>query len=294
MTYDDMTPEQRQQFDAIETQLAKNFPARYVAWKPQATSGDRAQAVCFVDPRRYEDRLDAVCPGWQRSYPFVAQDGSKVVCRLTIMGITREACGEAEATEKNKLTSSEAQSFKRACEAFRLGRQFYYIEAPWVAYDPDKKKLKVPPQLPDFYLKNCFDVETSPAAEKKQAAVHNETAVQTATGAIALSTTSATPKRSVTATVCAICQQEIVGGLAANGKQFAVKELCDVSVKKVGAPLCYNHFRAAREALAEISLNGATMDESFAIIRRILLGEVSVAQVKTMLAAGKTIAEVLA
>ena len=41
-------------------------------------------------------------------------------------------------------TSAVAQSFKRACASFGLGRYLYSLPRLWAEYDPQKKALKAP------------------------------------------------------------------------------------------------------------------------------------------------------
>lgn len=49
----------------IITALVEPFPGQHIEWKPQATTKDksRALAAAYVDPRRYQERLDKVVPG---------------------------------------------------------------------------------------------------------------------------------------------------------------------------------------------------------------------------------------
>ena len=71
----------------------------------------------------YQNRLDEVCGlAWSVTYtPW----GERVICHLTINGITRSSTGEADSNaEKSEIagTAAEAQAFKRACSMFGLGR----------------------------------------------------------------------------------------------------------------------------------------------------------------------------
>jgi hypothetical protein len=83
--------------DSIAQALAVPFDPAEVKFKPQTVSGNRALAVCFVDARVIQDRLDDVLGvmGWQDSYECLP-DGA-VVCRLRIrLGnewITKEDVG---------------------------------------------------------------------------------------------------------------------------------------------------------------------------------------------------------
>lgn len=145
---------------AIHPQLCKPFSARLVELKPQATTKDkrRALAVPFVDARAYQARLDRAAgpDGWNVSYRRLSDRA--VVCRLTILGVTREDVGEAETEEfdrqsgemrpnPNQATSAAMQAFKRACAAFGLGRYLYSMPQRWGDYDSEKKVFVNPDGL---------------------------------------------------------------------------------------------------------------------------------------------------
>ena len=56
------------------------------------------------------------------------------------------ATGEGWADDDNAPTAAEAQSFKRACSCFGLGRYLYYFTGTWVDLD-DRKRPKTVPKL---------------------------------------------------------------------------------------------------------------------------------------------------
>jgi len=129
--------------------LAEPFPPAAIQWRAGATNKDRtrAQALPYVDPREYERRLDALCPG-EWSVEFQPWGEGRIICRLTIHGVTRSSTGESDGEGFAIGTAAEAQAFKRACSKFGLGRYLYDIEAPWVAYDHTNKRLAETPRLP--------------------------------------------------------------------------------------------------------------------------------------------------
>jgi len=130
--------------------LCDPFHPNLVEWKPQAVSkdGKRALAVPYIDARHYQHRLDQAAPGWQSEYEFIKPDGSLVKCRLTIAGVTREEVGESDSNDHNTATSAVAQSFKRACTAFGLGRYLYFLQQTWCEYDSQTRRITKPPVLP--------------------------------------------------------------------------------------------------------------------------------------------------
>jgi hypothetical protein len=68
-----------------------------------------------------------------------------VTCELTIFGLgSHSATGEEWADDDNAATAAEAQSFKRACSCFGLGRCLYYFTGTWVDLDERKRPKTVP------------------------------------------------------------------------------------------------------------------------------------------------------
>lgn len=128
----------------ILTQLAAPFHPSRITWKPGALNGkkDKALALAYADVRAYQSRLDEVCGlDWSVSYtPW----GDRIICHLTIGGVTRSSTGESDSqSERNETggTSSEAQAFKRACAMFGLGRYLYSLPALWMDYDAPNQRF---------------------------------------------------------------------------------------------------------------------------------------------------------
>jgi hypothetical protein len=138
------------------SKLSEPFAREDIAWRAGATSRDkkRAQALPYAEPRVYEDRLNEICPGdW--SVLFKPWGESRIICELTIHGVTRSSTGEFDDGKKNAIaegTVAEAQAFKRACSKFGLGRYLYEIPIQWVDYDEEKNRLADVPQLSDKFL----------------------------------------------------------------------------------------------------------------------------------------------
>jgi hypothetical protein len=141
--FDDAPPAAPLTLNAIHRKLCKPFAAALVELKPGATTQDKSRALCmpFVDSRAYQTRLDRVVgpEGWAVEYRPLSDRA--VLCRLTILGVTREDVGECNAADENAATSAVAQSFKRACSAFGLGRYLYSLPQIWAAYDEKKRQI---------------------------------------------------------------------------------------------------------------------------------------------------------
>lgn len=128
----------------VMVELRKPFHPTQVTWKPgaMAKSGNKALALAYADLRAYQNRLDELCgANWSVSYtPW----GERIVCNLTIYGVTRSSTGEADSqSERSEIagTATEAQAFKRACAMFGLGRYLYNLPSVWAEYDSERKQF---------------------------------------------------------------------------------------------------------------------------------------------------------
>lgn len=161
----------------ILKQLKRPFHPSAVTWKPGAITKDqtKALALAYADLRAYQNRLDEVCGmDWSVTYtPW----GERIVCHLTIHGVTRSSSGEPDSqAERSEIagTASEAQAFKRACAMFGLGRYLYQMPSVWVEYDAnakqlsDKAKAKLEAIVTQHYrrwVQDHVDSDTSDAPE---------------------------------------------------------------------------------------------------------------------------------
>jgi hypothetical protein len=149
----------------IVAALEVPFDSSQIEWRVMNTTKNqqpaRGQVVPYADQRAYTDRLNALFTpaGWTRKYVihtsanFERSKDQKiaakvlVTCELTIFGLgLHSATGEEWADDDNAGTAAEAQSFKRACACFGLGRYLYYFTGSWVDID-ERKRPKTVPQL---------------------------------------------------------------------------------------------------------------------------------------------------
>jgi hypothetical protein len=126
----------------ILNELRKPFHPSQVTWRPGAVNSDqtRALGLAYADLRAYQNRLDEICGlNWSVSYtPW----GDRIICHLTINGVTRSSTGEPDAqSERSEIagTATEAQAFKRACAMFGLGRYLYHLPSVWVEYGRENR-----------------------------------------------------------------------------------------------------------------------------------------------------------
>jgi hypothetical protein len=133
-------------------QLSQAFPKSEIQWRAGAVTRDkkRAQALPYAEPRAYEDRLNDICPGdW--SVKFSPWGEKRIICELTINGVTRSSTGE-DNDGFAPGTAAEAQAFKRACSKFGLGRYMYDVPIQWVDYDEERSRLKETPEMAEEFL----------------------------------------------------------------------------------------------------------------------------------------------
>lgn len=167
-----------EKMDQILDELSKPFHPSRITWRPGALTGkrDKALALAYADLRAYQNRLDEVCGmDWSVSYtPW----GDRIICHLTINGITRSSTGEADSdSERSEIagTSAEAQAFKRACAMFGLGRYLYSLPSLWVEYDapnqrfPEKTKARLHSIIAQHYQRFLNGVDSRGAASNLDA-----------------------------------------------------------------------------------------------------------------------------
>jgi len=139
--------------EEIQAALSAPFPADEVKWKPTMVKDSRCLALAYIDARVVMDRLDEVLGvgNWQTKYDIQA-DG--VICRLSLKiegeWVVHEDFGnwskQPDGGDQTKAAFSDG--LKRAAVHFGVGRYLYRLPQVWVDYDPQKKRIVRPPQLP--------------------------------------------------------------------------------------------------------------------------------------------------
>lgn len=158
----------------VTAALAAPFEVREVKFKPQIVKANKALAIAYVDVRLIEDRLDEVLgvDGWQDHYE-VMNDGS-VTCKLRIkLGgewVTKMDVGSLSEQPDggDRLKAAFSDALKRTAVKFGIGRYLYRLPAQWVDYDPVKKQIVRPPQLPAFAIPPAKGQAEKPAAALPQ------------------------------------------------------------------------------------------------------------------------------
>ena len=172
-----------EEFRNLVASLELPFDPSQIEWRVANTTkyGNRPRGlvVAYADQRAYTDRLNLlVTPGgWTRKYAIHTSANFQrdkdqrvaakvlVACELTIFGLgSHSATGEQWADDDNAVTAAEAQSFKRACSCFGLGRYLYYFSGTWVDLD-DRKRPKTIPKLADWATPEGWRRGLRPCAE---------------------------------------------------------------------------------------------------------------------------------
>jgi len=136
--------------------LSAPFEPREIKFKPQVVKNNKALAIAYIDVRLIEDRLDEVlgAENWQDDYDILP-DGS-VTCKLRVnlggQWITKMDVGSPSEQPDggDRLKAAFSDALKRTAVKFGIGRYLYRLPAQWVDYDPAKKQIVRPPQLPAF------------------------------------------------------------------------------------------------------------------------------------------------
>jgi hypothetical protein len=160
----------------VLAELEVPFAPEQVQWRVTNTAKgrNRGHVVPYADPRAYTDRLNTLFAprGWTRDYHVETmgnitriKGGQNIIsgkilvtCTVTIIGLwSHSGTGEEWADEPNGLTSADAQSFKRACAVFGLGRYLYEFQGSWVDLDQNQQPKRIPAlpawAIPENWLK---------------------------------------------------------------------------------------------------------------------------------------------
>lgn len=165
---------------AITKALAEPFDQKDVKFKPQMVKNNRCLAMAYIDARLIQDRLDEVLgpENWEDNYKLLP-DGS-AMCRLRIrLGgkwVTKHDVGSPseQPDSGDRLKAAVSDALKRTAVKFGVGRYLYRIGSSWVDYDPVKKQIVSPPQLPSWA------VPSKQVSRSKPATVANDKEIEEA------------------------------------------------------------------------------------------------------------------
>ena len=162
---------------AVTEALSAPFEPAEVKYKPQIVKNNRALAMAYIDARLIQDRLDDVLgvENWEDGYKILP-DGS-VMCRLRVklgdrwISKTDVGSPSEQPDVGDRLKAAFSDALKRAAVKFGIGRYLYRLPAQWVDYDPVKKQIVQPPQLPAFAVPRAKATPHKPTPEPEPAKV---------------------------------------------------------------------------------------------------------------------------
>ena len=137
--------------------LCEPFPQEAIHWRIGATDNKdnptRGIPLAYIDARDVMDRLDEVVGPENWEDKFFETSSGRVICELTIRGVTKSDGAGATDMEGEKGGLSDA--FKRAAVKFGVGRYLYSLGTQWVAVERRGKSTVIkgdPPALPEWAL----------------------------------------------------------------------------------------------------------------------------------------------
>jgi hypothetical protein len=135
--------------EAVKLMLASlraPFPPDKISWRVGPTSKDKARgmALCYIDARDVQDRLDEACGvgNWQCRYPHT---GDKTVCEIGIR-FDNEWVWKADGAGDTDMEASKgalSDAFKRAAVRWGIGRYLYDVDSPWVEIEEHGKSYSI-------------------------------------------------------------------------------------------------------------------------------------------------------
>ncbi len=141
--------------DIIKNVIAP-FPSHMIKVRPGATTRDKKKAIAlaYYDWRVMVNRLDHLVGG-RNWYAHLQPWGDhKLICTLTIVGVSKDSSGEGEADDENGGTSAEQQAKKRAMAEHGLN-YLYLLPQAWGDYDAEKKRFINPQALVEEMYSNA-------------------------------------------------------------------------------------------------------------------------------------------
>jgi hypothetical protein len=146
---------EREMFERAEAfkKLTEPFVANEIQWRIESRSRDGRRALVkpFVTAQRIIERLDAMIgtSNWSDTYtPLVSADASqpgRVACRLTILGVTKEAVSAPLETSAAYL-----DALCKAAAKFGIGRSLERVIGAWVDWDDENQRPLETPVLPEW------------------------------------------------------------------------------------------------------------------------------------------------
>lgn len=155
---------------ALAERLAAPFNPAEIKFKPTMVKNNRCLALAYIDARLICDRLDEVLgvANWKDDYNVLHNGSVQCVlsCRFGSEWVSKQDVGSMseQPDDGDRLKAAFSDALKRAAVKFGIGRYLYRLGQSWVDYDPARKMIVAPPQLPAWALpsKRAAEPETGP------------------------------------------------------------------------------------------------------------------------------------
>jgi hypothetical protein len=139
-------------------ELTQPFQSAQIQWRVASLSRDGRRALLKpeVSLRTIIDRLDNAvgAGGWSESYQNLPS--GHVSCRLTILGIHKEALSE----KAEDLQEARSEALRTAAAKFGVARGLERINGVWVDWDEENERPLETPVLPAWAVADTPKLET--------------------------------------------------------------------------------------------------------------------------------------
>lgn len=143
-------------YDEVIEALIEPLPSHLIKVRPGVMTKDkkRGRALAYYDWRVLVNRLNRLIGGNNWQVHLQPWGANKLICTLTILGVSKESTGEGEDDDENGGTSAEQQAKKRAMAEHGLN-YLYLLPEVWGNYDPEKKGFVNPQALVEEMYANA-------------------------------------------------------------------------------------------------------------------------------------------
>ena len=131
-------------------ELVKPFAMFEIEWQVVGLSRDQRRAFLkpTVTTRSVIDRLDHAIGSNHWSERYTALPSGQISCRLTVLGIDKEAVS----ARSEHVSESRAESLRAAATKFGIGRSLERVAPVWVDWDEDTELPLETPVLPAWAI----------------------------------------------------------------------------------------------------------------------------------------------
>ncbi len=132
--------------EGLDQEILAALQAPFDPSEEKQREGRGRVVFTYIDARAVMDRLDEVVgpANWAHTFKKVADEGYAVECALTVFGVTKADCGQADA-EDEPWKAAYSDAFKRAAVHFGVGRYLYAKKPTAQRAQPMPQGQAIPP-----------------------------------------------------------------------------------------------------------------------------------------------------